>query len=62
MTCEYPCTECEKEKECRHRSKYKKCEPFRKWFREQWRKIQELFGAECVDLTLEEKECDNENS
>lgn len=62
MENEYPCAECENEKQCRNVTKYKKCESFRKWFRESWRKIQNIFGVECVDLTLEERKCDNENS
>lgn len=57
-----PCADCEEEIDCLHYSKYKTCEAWRTWFHEQWQKIRKLFGVECVDLTLEREECDNEDS
>ena len=60
--CEYPCAKCEKEKDCRYVKKYRDCESFCEWFHIKWKNIKKLFGVECVDSTLEEEECDNEDS
>ncbi len=60
--CEYPCEKCENNKTCGHNGRGKNCERWLNWFSEKWQEIRKNFGVECVDSTLKEKECDNENS
>ncbi len=62
MDIKNPCGDCKKEEMCHRNGRYRDCRAWRKWFSAKWREIRKKFGVKCVDLTLEEEECDNENS
>lgn len=58
----YPCNDCEKESWCNQAGKFRDCKAWRKWFHQQWKEIRNLFGAKSAELTLQRKDCDNEDS
>lgn len=58
----YPCDDCDKDESCLRHGTHKRCKAWKEWFSEQWTKVRALFGVQCVNSTLKEKECDNEDS
>ena len=48
----YPCISCRRnEQNCN----YVECARWRKWFHDEWKEIQDTFGAECVKTKRKER-------
>lgn len=56
---EYPCTDCEEERDCEEQETFAKCDAWRKWFHQRWEKIRSLF-AHDVSNRHEDEEGDDE--